>query len=255
MTILEMFRLDDQVAVVTGASRGLGFAMAAALAEAGADIVGISTGLENLSGAQRAVTDQGRRFHGIACDLSDREVADSMVAEALDAFGAVNILVNNAGIIRRSPAREHGDEDWDAVIETNLSSVFRMCRAFGGKMLDKGYGRVINIASLLSFSGGITVPSYASSKAGVMVLTQSLANEWSSENVTVNAIAPGYFETDNTSAVRADETRYRQILERIPAGRWGQPMDLKGAVVFLASPASAYITGHTLAVDGGFLGR
>ena len=253
--IIDSFRLNDRVALVTGASRGLGKAISQGLAEAGAAIIGVSTAKEKLLATQSLVEEKGRPFHAIGANLSDRAATDQMIEEALGIYARIDILINNAGIIRRSPASEFSDRDWDEVIETNLSSVFRICRAIGAAMLTRGYGRIINIASLLSFTGGITVPSYASSKAGIAVLTKSLANEWSNQGVTVNAIAPGYFATDNTAALRSNEERNRQILERIPSGRWGDPADLMGAAVFLASDAAQYVTGHTLAVDGGFLAR
>jgi 2-deoxy-D-gluconate 3-dehydrogenase len=183
-------------------------------------------------------------------------VPERLVREAIALLGGLDVVVNNAGTIRRAPAAETRDEDWDAVVEVNLSSVFRLCRAAGAYMLASGRGgRIVNIASLLSFQGGILVPAYAAAKGGLAQLTKALANEWAGKGVTVNAIAPGYMRTDNTAALRADPVRNRQILERIPAGRWGEPEDVVGAAVFLAAPASAYVTGHVLAVDGGWLGR
>ncbi|MGI9392529.1 MAG: SDR family oxidoreductase, partial [Parvibaculales bacterium] len=190
----------------------------------------------------------------LSCDVSDYEDIERAVADCKK-IGVVDILVNNAGIIRRSPAAEYSNTDWLDVIETNLNGLFYLCRSFGGEMLKQKSGKIINIASLLSFSGGITVPAYAASKGAVMQLTKALANEWAAHNVQVNAIAPGYFETDNTAALRADEGRYSEILKRIPADRWGKPHELKGACVFLASQASNYVNGHVLAVDGGFLAR
>lgn len=256
---LDRFKLDGKVALVTGASRGLGAAMAIALAEAGADVVlhdrnhGGPT--PTATAAEIAAT-TGRRTHHVGADLSDPAAPEQVVAEAIAAFGTLDIVVNNAGIIRRSPAAQHSDEDWDDVIQVNLSSVFRLSRAAGRHMIERGQGgKIVNIASLLSFQGGIIVPGYAAAKGGVMQLTKALANEWAPHGINVNAIAPGYMATDNTTALRADETRSRQILDRIPAGRWGLPEDLAGAVVFLASAASNYVTGHVLVVDGGWMGR
>jgi 2-deoxy-D-gluconate 3-dehydrogenase len=252
--ILDNFRLDGKVALVTGASRGLGAAMAVALAEAGADVVchGNSRHPQATCEGVRAT---GRRAAAVTGDLSDPDVPRRLVRETLEAFGRLDVLVNNAGTIRRAPAATTSEEDWAAVLEVNLNAVFRLCREAGRLMLERGSGKIINIASLLSFQGGILVPAYAASKGGVAQLTKALANEWASKGVNVNAIAPGYFRTDNTAALQADETRSRQIQERIPAGRWGEPSDLAGAVVFLASDASAYIHGHILTVDGGWMGR
>jgi 2-deoxy-D-gluconate 3-dehydrogenase len=249
------FRLDGSVALVTGASAGLGAAIAAALADAGADVAAHghtrspATTCENIRRA-------GRRADAIVGDLSDRRVSDRLVDDVIDAFGRLDILVNNAGTIRRSPAVEYSDADWDHVIETNLTSAFRLARAAGRHMIRSGRGgKIINVASLLSFQGGITVPAYAAAKGGLAQITKALANEWASKHINVNAIAPGYMETDNTAALRADSIRSRQILDRIPAGRWGAPEDVAGAAVFLASPAASYIHGHVLVVDGGWLGR
>ena len=259
MSSLDRFRLDGKIALVTGASRGLGAAMAMALAEAGADVALHDRdhgGPSPTETAARIAKATGRRTHLIGADLSDPSAPEIVVAEALSAFGALDIVVNNAGIIRRMPVVQHSDQDWDDVIQVNLSSVFRLCRAAGRHMIERGQGgKIVNIASLLSFQGGIIVPGYAAAKGGVMQLTKALANEWAPHAINVNAIAPGYMATDNTTALRADETRSRQILERIPAGRWGQPDDLAGAVVFLASAASNYVTGHVLVVDGGWMGR
>ena len=249
----ERFSLDGKVALVTGASRGLGQAMAVGLAEAGADLVVHASSPP--AGTAREIQRLGRRAVALGADLSRRPAQDRLVTDAIAAFGRVDILVNNAGTIKRRPAAEHADDLWDEVIEVNLSSVFRLSRAIGGHMLERGGGRIVNIASLLSFQGGITVPGYAAAKGGVAQLTKALANEWAGRGVNVNAIAPGYMETDNTTALRADAARSRQILERIPAGRWGTPDDIVGAAVFLASPAAAYVNGHVLAVDGGWLGR
>jgi 2-deoxy-D-gluconate 3-dehydrogenase len=249
-----IFRLDGEVALVTGSSRGLGAAMATALAEAGADVV-----LHDRCCAgdtERAIQDKTRvRTACIVADLLDRAASIQLVDQAVETMGKVDILVNNAGIIRRAPAAEFDDLDWDDVIEINLTAVFRLCRAVGRRMVAQGHGKIINIASLLSFQGGVTVPSYAAAKGGVAQLTKSLANEWAGKGVNVNAIAPGYMCTDNTKALRENEVRCRQITERIPAERWGEPSDLAGPVVFLASKASGYVNGHVLVVDGGWMGR
>ena len=251
-----MFRLDGKVALVTGASRGLGAAMASALAEAGADVVLHASERPADVTASEIAARTGRRTSLLTANLAQPAAAADLVTRAVAAFGRLDILVNNAGTIRRGAAAEHTDEDWDAVLAVNLSSVFRMCRAAGRHMIERGDGgKIVNIASLLSFQGGITVPGYAAAKGGVAQLTKALANEWASRRINVNAIAPGYMETDNTAPLRADATRFRQITERIPAGRWGKPEDLGGAVVFLASPASDYVNGHVLVVDGGWMGR
>ena len=248
-----LFSLAGKVALVTGASRGLGRAMALGLAEAGADVV-VHASAPAIRTAEE-VERLGRRTAAIGADLTERSAADRVAREAIAAFGRIDILINNAGTIRRQPAAEHNDDWWDLVIEVNLSSVFRLCRAAGAHMLERGSGKIVNIASLLSFQGGITVPGYAAAKGGVAQLTKALANEWAGRGVNVNAIAPGYMATDNTAALRADPTRSRQILERIPAGRWGTPADLAGAAIYLASSASDYVNGHVLVVDGGWLGR
>jgi len=249
------FRLDGKVALVTGASRGLGAAMATALAAAGADIV-LHSSEKPAEATAAAIKPTGRRTATLTANLEHAGAAADLAARAIAAFGRVDILVNNAGIIRRKPAAEFSDADWDAVIGVNLSSVFQLCRAVGAHLLErKQGGKIINVSSLLAFQGGITVPAYAAAKGGVAQLTKALANEWAAHGINVNAIAPGYMETDNTAALRADATRNRQITERIPAGRWGRPDDLGGAVVFLASPASDYVHGHVLVVDGGWMGR
>jgi 2-deoxy-D-gluconate 3-dehydrogenase len=250
----KMFRLDGEVALVTGSSRGLGAAMAIALAEAGADVV-----LHDrcCSGeTERAIREKTSvRTTCLVGDLMDRAATMQLVDQTVEAMGRVDILVNNAGIIRRAPAAEHADLDWDEVLEIDLTAVFRLCRAAGEKMLARGHGKIVNIASLLAFQGGILVPSYAAAKGGVMQLTKALANEWAGRGVNVNAIAPGYMRTENTKALQADPVRYKQITDRIPAGRWGEPEDLAGPVVFLASKASDYLSGHVLVVDGGWMGR
>jgi len=253
MSVLDLFKLDGKTALVTGAKRGIGKAMAVALAEAGADIIGVSKTLEaSGSEVEREVTALGRKFRGYSCDFAKRE---SVYAFLREITAPVDILVNNAGTILRKPAAEHPDEYWDQVIETNLNSQFVISREIGKTMLARGAGKIIFTASLLSFQGGITVPGYAASKGAIGQLTKALANEWAPRNVQVNAIAPGYVETDNTSALRADPHRAPAILSRIPANRWGAPDDFKGATVFLASPASDYVTGSILVVDGGWLAR
>jgi 2-dehydro-3-deoxy-D-gluconate 5-dehydrogenase len=248
-----LFDLGGKVAVVTGANSGIGQGLAIALAEAGADValVGRTPAEET---AQR-VRSTGRRAALVSADLSTIAPVEEVVEQTVAQLGGLDILVNNAGIIRRADALEFSEEDWDTVIDTNLKSLFFLCQAAARHMVQQGKGKIINIASMLSFQGGIRVPSYTASKSGVAGLTKLLANEWAIKGINVNAIAPGYIATNNTAALQADETRNRQILERIPAGRWGQPSDLAGAVVFLASEASNYVQGHILAVDGGWLAR
>jgi len=254
MSILETFRLDGKVALVTGASTGLGAAVAIALAEAGANVA-CHGNTHAPEATCTAVTKAGRKAFAVTGDLSDNTTPRQLIESVIDHFGQLDILVNNAGTIRRAPATEYSEEDWATVIEVNLSSVFRMAQLAGRHMIERGGGKILNIASLLSFQGGITVPAYAASKGGVAQLTKALANEWAAKNINVNAIAPGYMRTDNTRALQQDETRNRQILERIPAARWGEPGDLGGAAVFLCSKASDYINGHVLLVDGGWMGR
>ncbi|MEO3746437.1 SDR family oxidoreductase [Plantactinospora sp. B5E13] len=250
-----LFDLSGRTAVVTGARRGIGLAMAEALALAGADVVGVSAQLEpDGSEVERRVRAAGRRFTALRADLADR-AAVHRLARDLVALGPIDILVNNGGTIARTPAAEHPDEMWDHVIEVNLSSQFVLSREIGRSMVERGRGKIIFTASLLSFQGGITVPGYAASKSGVAGLTRALANEWAPLGVNVNAIAPGYIATDNTRALRDDPERDRAILARIPAGRWGDADDLGGATVFLASAASDYVNGIVLPVDGGWLGR
>jgi 2-deoxy-D-gluconate 3-dehydrogenase len=252
----DLFRIDGTVALVTGASRGLGAAAAVALAGAGAEVALHSNEHAASETAARIARDSGRTTAAFTADLSDRAAADRLVADTLSRFGRIDILVNNAGIIRRKPAAQHSDEDWDAVLEVNLSNAFRLSRAVGRHLIERrSPGKIINVASLLSFQGGITVPGYAAAKGGLVQLTKALANEWASLGINVNAIAPGYMATDNTTALREDLQRNRQITERIPAGRWGAPDDIAGAAVFLASRASDYVHGHVLVVDGGWMGR
>ncbi len=230
--------------------------MALALAEAGADIVATSASLEEDGGEIGSeVRALGRRFRGYAADLSDRQAVYRLVAHVVSQCAPVDILVNNAGMILRKAAADHPDEYWDKVLEVDLSAQFVLAREFGRRMLDRGAGKIIFTASLLSFQGGVTVPGYAAAKGGLAQLAKALANEWSGRNVQVNAIAPGYIETDNTEALRADPARNNAIVARIPAGRWGDPEDLAGAVVYLASPASDYVSGTILTVDGGWMAR
>jgi len=251
-----LFDLTGKTALVTGCKRGIGFAMAEGLAEAGADILGVSANLEPQgSEIEKAVTALGRRFTAFRCDFGDRAAVGAFVAEVFESHGTPDILVNNAGTILRAPAAEHSDEYWDAVLSVNLTAQFAISREIGRAMIARGSGKIIFTASLLSFQGGITVPGYAASKGGIAQLTKALANEWAGKGVNVNAIAPGYVATDNTEALRNDSARNHSILDRIPAGRWGQPNDFKGPVVFLASEASAYLHGSILLVDGGWMGR
>jgi 2-deoxy-D-gluconate 3-dehydrogenase len=248
------FRLDGQVALVTGANTGLGLGMAEALAQAGADIVAV--GRSPATETAAAVRAAGRRFHEISADLGSTAPLAGIVAETVARMGHLDVLVNNAGIIRRADALDFTEADWDAVMDVNLKSAFFLAQAAGREMIGSGRGgRIINIASMLSFQGGVRVASYAASKSGIAGLTRLLANEWAGKGVNVNAIAPGYFATNNTEALRQDESRKRDILARIPAGRWGAPGDLGGAVVFLSSAAAAYVHGVVLPVDGGWLAR
>jgi len=252
--ILDKFKLHGKVAVVTGASRGLGQAMAVGLAEAGADVALVaSSATEATAKKIRAL---GRRALPIQADLLDQKILPQIIADTVKEFGGLDILVNNAGIIRRAPLLEFSEKDWDDVIQVNQKSLFFLSQAAAKQMVAQGRGgKIINIASMLSFQGGIRVPSYTASKSAVMGLTRIMANEWAAHGINVNAIAPGYMDTDNTAALRADAKRNSEILARIPAGRWGAPEDLQGAVVFLASAAADYLQGFTLAVDGGWLAR
>lgn len=249
------FSLEGRRALVTGASRGLGQAIALALADAGADVVCTATTAERCASTAETIREKGRQSWQLGADLSDRVSVQRLGDEADARAGRIDILVNNAGTIRRHPAERYPLADWDAVLHTNLDAVFLLCQRFGTAMIDRGAGKIINIASLLSFTGGITVPAYAASKHAVAGLTRALANEWAKYDVQVNAIAPGYFRTDNTKPLQDDPERARAISERIPAGRWGEPADLGGAAVFLASHASDYVSGHILVVDGGWTAR
>ena len=252
--ILDAFKLEGKVALVTGASTGLGAAIATALAEAGANVA-CHGNTRSPATTCATVTTTGREAFALTGDLNDSETPRRLIDNTIGHFGQLDILVNNAGTIRRAPATDYSEEDWATVIEVNLSSVFRMAQLAGRHMIERGGGKILNVASLLSFQGGITVAAYAASKGGVAQLTKALANEWAAKNINVNAIAPGYMRTDNTKALQQDQTRNRQIMERIPAGRWGEPGDLSGAAVFLSSSASDYINGHVLVVDGGWMGR
>ena len=253
-SILEKFSLEGKVAIVTGASRGLGQGIAVGLASAGADIVGVGSG--DMPETEKLITDLGRKFHAIKANLISQEPIPRIVEETIKEFGKVDILVNNAGIIRREDAIDFSEENWDDVLNINLKTTFFLSQAVAKQfMAQKSGGKIINIASMLSYQGGIRVPSYTASKSAVMGITKSMANEWAGHNINVNAIAPGYMATDNTAALRSDEARNKSIEERIPAARWGTPEDLAGAAVYLASDAASYVHGFTLAVDGGWLAR
>ncbi|WP_212002469.1 2-dehydro-3-deoxy-D-gluconate 5-dehydrogenase KduD [Chitinophaga sp. HK235] len=253
---MDLFQLKGKTALVTGCKRGIGKAMAVALASAGADIIGVSASLE-LSGSEveKEVTALGRSFKAYQCDFSDRASLYAFIGKVQQEVKQIDILVNNAGTILRKPAAEHPDEYWDEVINTNLNAQFILTREIGKGMIERGAGKIIFTASLLTFQGGINVPGYAASKGAVGSLVKAFANEWASRGVNVNAIAPGYIATDNTAALRADEKRSSSILDRIPAGRWGEPEDFAGPVIFLASRASDYVHGTILTVDGGWMGR
>ena len=250
------FELNGQTALVTGCKRGIGKAMAIALAEAGADIIGVSASLEPKgSDIEKAVKALGRSFTAYNCDFSNRTALSAFTKQLKIDGHQPDILVNNAGTIKRAPAAEHEDDLWDEVLEVNLSAQFVLSREIGRDMIDRGHGKIIFTASLLTFQGGITVPGYAASKGGIGQLTKALANEWAAKGINVNAIAPGYIATDNTEALQNDPDRNQSILERIPAGRWGKPEDFAGPIVFLASSASNYVHGTILTVDGGWMGR
>ena len=249
------FDLTGRTAFVTGARRGIGRAAAVALAQAGADVVGVSASLDERSEVGAAVEATGRSFRGYRCDFADRSAVHALVADVRREIGRVDILVNNAGTIARVPAVEHPDELWDRVLEVNLTAQFVLARELGRDMLERGNGKIVFLASLLSFQGGITVPGYTAAKSAIGGLTKALANEWAARGVNVNAVAPGYVRTDNTQALRDDPERYEQILARIPAGRWADAGDIAGAIVFLSSRAADYVHGVVLPVDGGWLGR
>lgn len=256
MAILDFFNLKGKTALVTGCNKGIGKGMALGLAEAGADIIGVSGSLE-LSGSdiEKKVIALGRKFKAYQADLSDRASLYAFVEKAKAENPVIDILVNNAGTIMRKPAAEHPDEYWDKVMSINLDAPFILAREFGKDMVERGSGKIIFTCSLLTFQGGINVPSYASSKGALGSLIKALANEWGAKGVNVNGIAPGYIATDNTEALRNDPVRSKSILDRIPAGRWGDPEDFKGAAVFLASGAADYVNGTILTVDGGWMGR
>ena len=247
------FDLSGKRALVTGANTGIGQAIAVALAEAGADVA--LAGRTEPAETLRLIREAGRTAVNVSADLSSIQPIERVLVETVSGLGGIDILVNNAGIIRRNNLEDFTEEDWDAVIDTNLKSLFFLSQSAARHMMAQGAGKIINIASLLSFQGGIRVPSYAAAKSGVAGVTKAMANELAPHGVQVNAIAPGYIATNNTAALQADETRNRQILERIPAGRWGRPADIAGAAVFLASTSSDYVTGQVLAVDGGWLAR
>lgn len=253
--ILEAFSLKGKNALVTGSRTGLGAGMALGLAEAGANVVIHNREESGMDEVCAAACRAGVRAVRALADVSDHQACRDLIALTVRELGSIDILVNNAGIIRRTPAADYSEEDWTDVIETNLNSVFRLCQLAGRHMLEQGSGKIINIASLLAFQGGVFVPAYAAAKGAVAQLTKALANEWAPKGINVNAIAPGYMATNNTAPLRADAVRSRQILDRIPAGRWGTPQDLAGAVVYLASPASDYLHGHVLVVDGGWMAR
>ena len=252
---LGSFDLTGKTALVTGCRRGIGRGAAVALARAGADIVGVSASLDAADDVAEEVAGTGRRFTPYRCDLGDRQASHELVEHLVADFPRLDILILAAGTIERAPAIEHADELWDRVLDVNLTSQFILARELGRRMVGEGSGKIVFVASMLSFQGGVTVPGYAASKGGIAQLTKALANEWAPYGVNVNAVAPGYIATDNTRALREDETRSRQILERIPAGRWGEPADVAGAFVFLSSRASDYVHGIVLPVDGGWLAR
>lgn len=256
MNVLNQFSLKGKTALVTGCKRGIGKAMALGLAEAGADIIGVSASLEKHGSiVQQEVEGIGRKFKAYTCDFGNREALYEFIAQVKDDFPKIDILVNNAGTILRAPAVEHSDEYWDKVIEVNQTAQFVLTREIGKEMVKNGSGKIVFTASLLTFQGGITVPGYAASKGAIGQMTMAFANEWAGTGVNVNAIAPGYISTDNTEALRNNPERNDSILARIPAGRWGQPEDFKGPIVFLCSDASNYMNGTTMLVDGGWMGR
>ena len=252
---MNLFSLEGKIALVTGCKRGIGFAMAQALAQAGADVIGVSASLEKESDIEKEVIKAGTKFKAYQCDFSDRKDLYAFIEKVKAENKNIDILVNNAGTIMRNPAAEHSDEFWDKVIEVNQNAQFILTREIGRDMITRGSGKIIFTASLLTFQGGINVPGYAASKGAIGQLTKAFSNEWASKGVQVNAIAPGYIATDNTEALRKDNERSESILARIPAGRWGEPEDFKGPVIFLASAASNYMTGEIMVVDGGWMGR
>lgn len=256
MSIFDLFNLSGKTALVTGCNRGIGKAMAEALAEAGADIIGISSSIpDKESEIEMAVHDYGRNFYPYQVDLGNRDSLYHFITKVKEDHPVIDILVNNAGIILRQPAAEHSDEYWDQVLNVNLDAPFILSRELGKEMIKRGNGKIIFTASLLTFQGGINVPGYTAAKSAIGGLAKALANEWAGKGIQVNAIAPGYVNTDNTEALRNDPVRSKSILNRIPAGRWGLPEDFKGPVLFLASKASDYVSGTTLVVDGGWMGR
>lgn len=252
--ILDKFRLDGKTALVTGSNRGIGQAAAVGLASAGADIIGVSRS-GDFDETKKLIKPTGKKFTSYSCDFSDRKAVYGFVEKVKEENPQIDILLLNAGTIMRAPVAEHSDEYWDKVIEVNLNTQFILAREFGKEMVERGYGKIVSIASLLSFQGGITVPGYAASKGGIKQLTMAFSNEWASKGVNVNAVAPGYIATDNTKELREDPERNKEIVDRIPAGRWGEPEDLMGTIVFLCSDASNYINGTTVIVDGGWMGR
>lgn len=256
MSIINLFDLTGKTALVTGCNRGIGKAMAEALGEAGADIIGVaSSDIQSASDLQNAVTEAGRKFYPYQADLGNRESIYAFIKKVKAEHQHIDILINNAGVILRQPAAEHSDEYWDQVLNINLDAPYILSREFGRDMVARGYGKIIFTASLLTFQGGINVPGYTASKSAIGGLVKALANEWAGKGVNVNAIAPGYINTDNTEALRNDPVRSKSILDRIPAGRWGTPEDFKGPALFLASDASSYVNGTILTVDGGWMGR
>jgi 2-dehydro-3-deoxy-D-gluconate 5-dehydrogenase len=252
--VLDSFNLKGKNALVTGSHKGLGAAIAIALAKAGANVAVHGRSADPEKTAESVLWSDVKAI-SLRGDVADAKVCEELVEKTVRDLGSIDILVNNAGIIRRAPAAEYAMKDWNDVIEVNLSSMFRLCQNAGRHMLKQSSGKIVNIASVLSFQGGVFVPAYAAAKGGVAQLTKALANEWASHGINVNAIAPGYMVTDNTAALRADDTRSRQIMERIPAGRWGNADDIAGAAVFLASSASNYVHGHVLVIDGGWMAR
>ena len=255
MAINNLFTLKGKTALVTGVSRGIGKSMAVGLAEAGADIIGVSSGLKAGSEVEKEIEKTGRKFTAFTIDVSDRKALYHSIAEIKSAHPVIDILINNAGIIKRNPAVSHSDEDWDSVLSVNLDAQFILAREFGKEMVQRGSGKIVFTCSLLSFQGGINVAGYTASKSAIAGLVKALANEWASKGVNVNGIAPGYIATKNTEALREDKERYEAIKSRIPAGRWGIAEDFKGPVVFLSSAASDYVDGTILTVDGGWMGR